>query len=118
MRNVQAGLVDLVVSIHEEVEVERSRPVWDGVLAAAAEATLDVEQHREELSRGERGVDRGDAVEEAWLVDDADRLGVDEGRDGDHCDAGLLERREACADRLLPIAEVRAEADVCARHGA
>ena len=117
MRNAQPGLVDHGVPVQEEVEVERPRPVRGERLPSPAEPPLDGEQDVQESPGGELGFERGDTVQEARLLADADGGGVDERGDRRYLDPRLLpERRHGAADRLLTTTEVRAQADIGARH--
>jgi len=119
MRDAQSRLVDLGVSVHEEVEIERSRALRLDALAHTAEPLLEGEQDVEELSRTEAGLERNRAVQEARLVDVADRGGVDQPRDGDDADARRRgESVDGRAQRALAVTEVGAERDIGRNHGA
>ena len=60
-----------------------------GPVARPAEAALDREQPVEQLRGSQLGLDGGGGVQEPRLVDDPDRIGLAEGRDGDDLDPGL-----------------------------
>jgi Subtilase family len=117
MWDAQPGLVDHGVPVQQQVEVERPRPVRVGRLASPAETPLDGEQDFEESPGGDLGLERCDSVQEPRLVADADGSRVDERRNRRHLDPRLpSERRHSAPDRLLAIAEVRAQPDIHARH--
>src|SRR5579871_982486 len=117
MRDGEPGLVDLLVSVEEQVAVERARAVL-ARSPGAAEALLGREQPVEELASRERRLELGGAVEEERLRADADRLRLAQRRDGDDFDPVLLgERLERGADRRLAVAEIRAQPDVRPSHG-
>jgi len=119
MGHPQPGLVDLGVPEQEQVEVQRPRPLRRHALAAPAEPALDGEQPVEQLPPREARLELGGAVQEARLVDVADRVGLAEGGDGDDLDPGLVgERVDGAAQRALAVAEVRAECDEGARYRA
>ena len=119
MRDAQSRLVDLGVSVDEEVEVERPRALGGDALADTAEPLLDRQQNAEELARRQRRFQCDRTVEEARLIDVADRRGVDQPGDGHDLDAlGRRKRVDGGAECGLPVAEVRAERDIGDRHGA
>jgi len=117
MRNLQPRPIDAGVPEEEEVEVDRSRASARNARPVAAERELDLEQRVEQRGGREAGLQLHDAVEEARLVCDPDWCGVAKARDGEHRRAG---KRAQLVDRavqqLLSVAEVRADADECARH--
>ena len=114
MRHGQPRLVELRVREEEQVEVDRPR-AEPRPLAGPAEPLLDGEERVEEAARVELRLHRRRRVEEARLVDLADRLRFAKGRNGDDPYAGRrVERRERGPHRRLAIAEVRADPDV--RH--
>jgi subtilisin family serine protease len=116
VRNAEARLANRLVAVEEQVEVDRAR-AEAGAAAHPAEAALDVEEPAEELGRRELRLDLGGRVEEARLVDESDRHGLAERRDAPQLDARLPgEQLERLPERRLAVAEVRAEADECARH--
>ena len=82
-----------------------------GRRASRPSSRSTAEQRVEQLAGGELGLERGGAVQEARLVDDADRIGLAQRRDGDDPVPARRERSSA-ADRRLAVAEVGAEADV------
>ena len=90
MRDGQAGLVDDLVAVDEEVEVDRARAEPRAFAAHAAEPALDREQPLQELARLQLGVELRDAVEEVRLVQVADRLRLAEARNGHERDAFLV----------------------------
>ena len=117
MRHVQARDVDRLVAVEEQVEVDRARAEARAAAADAAEAALDVEEEREEVSCAELGLDLRGGVQEARLVEVADRLRLPEGRHGAELEARLgREQVERPPKRRLPLAEVRSEADERAGH--
>lgn len=119
MRDAQSRLVDLGVSVDEEVEVERPRTLRRNPLAHAPEPLLDREQHVEELARRQLGLECDHAVQKARLVDVSDRRGIDQPRDGDDVDSlGRCEPVHSSPQRGFSIAEVRAERDIGGRHEA
>src|SRR5258706_11754740 len=111
-------LVDLHVFVEEEVEIERPRPLGRDGRTVAAEVGLDGQEQVEELPRRALRLERGHPVEEARLIQIADRLRIDECGDG--YDLNALRRpelRHRRADGRLAVAEVRAEPDIRAGHG-
>ena len=113
MRDDEAGLVENLILVDEQVEVDRARAEARAV-ACASELALHVEQAVEQRAWLERGLEPGGAVEEARLVEVADRIGLAERRDGDDV---LAEQLERAAERRLPVAEVRAKPYPGTRHG-
>ena len=88
MRHLEAGLVDALVPVEQQVEVDRSgaarRPSPD-----ASELGFDREEPVEQAARRERRFECDGAVEEARLVRNrADRIGLTQGRNGHHLDTG------------------------------
>ena len=118
MRDGEPRLVERLVAVEEQVEVDRPRPEAR-TLADPPEGAFDGQEGVQELPRGQRRVDRGGSVQEARLVEKVHRVGVAEGGDrDDHDSLGCVQRRDRCVERALALAEVRAEADVRARHHA
>jgi len=116
VRHAQAGGVDRLVAVEQQVEVDRAR-AEARARSLAAQGLLDGEQPIQELARRERRLELGRAVQEARLVQVADGVGLPEGGDGAELDAGLgCEEVERPAERRLPVAEVRAQADEGARQ--
>src|SRR5215218_742213 len=89
VRHRQAGLVDLLLPVEEEVEVDRPRPPAGLLSPFPAKGLLDRKQPLEQRARRQVRLDRARTVEEARLVDVADRLSLLERRDGDDLDPGL-----------------------------
>jgi hypothetical protein len=73
VRDGEAGLVELLLAVDEQVEVDRPR-AEAGAAAGAAEPALDLEQAQEQSARGELRVERDGCVDEAGLVEIADRI--------------------------------------------
>ena len=115
MRHAQARLVDALVTVDEQVEIDDPRA--PALATNASERALDLEQELER-ARGVRArLDRDRAVQEPRLVDDPDRVGLAQLRDGDDLDAvGRPEELDRSPQRRLARAEIRAEPDVRARH--
>lgn len=115
MRYSQTRLVDDLVPVHQQVEIEGSRP--PALTANPPELTLDAQERLQKLLRSERRLGGHGSVQEPRLLDDPDRVGLAERRDGDDLDLGF--RGEKC-DRSpkcpLSIPEVGSEADVRKRH--
>src|SRR5436305_1304888 len=115
VRQLESRQLELHLVVEEQVEVDRARAVARRALAA--ELLLDLEQPVEKHDRGQLRVDRGDAVQEPRLVDEADRLRLAQGRE---CDEPHLRRLrdelDGTMDRRLRVADVGAEADVGATH--
>jgi subtilisin family serine protease len=117
MRHDEARLLDDAVSVEQQVEVEGSGTVLGNCEPVAAEMALDVEQRVEQLARRKIRLELDRTVQEARLVDDADRFGVTEG--GNAHNPSVRKTPQAAdgrAQRSLPVAEIRAEADEGARH--
>jgi hypothetical protein len=116
VRHLEAGRVDRLVAVEEQVEVDRARAEARPP-PLAAQSPLDGEQAVEELTRRERRLELGRAVQEARLVEVVDGIGLAKGRNGAELDAGLgREQVEGSAERRLPVAEVRTQADEGARQ--
>ena len=115
MRNTEAGLVERLVPVQQQIEVDDP---WPPTLDAhSPELALDVEEQVEELSRGQARLERRRTVQEPRLVHDPDRIGLAQLRDSNDVEAGRSpEELDRTPNRLLPQAEVRAETDVCTRH--
>jgi len=110
--NLQAGLVDDLVAVQQEVEVDRPRAAWRSC-AGAAEGLLDLEEPVEQVSRRKARVDRHRAVQEARLVGDPNRVGHAKARDADDFDLTVcLEQPHGAVQHRLAVAEIRAEPDV------
>src|SRR4051794_23523332 len=108
--NLEAGLVELGLPGEKEVEIEGARALRGDRLAAAAEPLLDPEEQGEQLARGQGRVDCNDAVHEARLVEEADRIRLDQGRDaGDLYTVFRTQRFDGVAEGSRPVAEVRAK---------
>jgi subtilisin family serine protease len=117
MRDLQAFFIYFSISVEQEIEVERARALGRNALPEAAEPALRLEQQVEQLAGREVGLQGRRAVQEPWLVEVADRLGLHQGRDRHHLDARRLpEGVQGGANRALAVAEVRAEGDVGAGH--
>ena len=118
VRDPETRLVDLGLAVEKEVEIEGPGALGRDALPDAAEAALHLEQEVEQGRGGKLGLELRDAVEKPRLVDEADRLGLDEAGDGDDLDGVLrAECSQRAAERLLAVAEVRAESDVGPGHG-
>ena len=112
MRHRQAGLVDLVAPIQEQVKVDRARAPAPSV-ARAAKVALHREQGIQELARAQCRVQRGRRIEEERLLHRPPRVGLAHPGDGDDLDAGSgAERRERRVERRPAVPEVGAEPDV------
>ena len=97
----------------EEVEVERPRPEADLRRSIAAQALLDVEEHLQEVARGELRVERNGAVQVRGLLDRPPGLRLPKRRDADELDSRLRgEHLDRAADRPFAVPEVRSDADV------
>src|SRR5439155_5601326 len=99
---MEAGLVDRLVAVEQQVEVDRAR-AEARASSLATQGLLDGEQPIQELARRERRLELGCAVQEARLVKVADGIGLAEGGDGAELDTGLgREQVERPAERRLP----------------
>ena len=115
MRNPQARLVDDLVAVEEEVEIDRARAVALG--ADATETLLGGEEPVEYLPWCESRLEPRGRVQKARLLDDADRIGLANRRDGDDLDVVVgLQPVERLANQALAVAEVRPDADVDSGH--
>ena len=115
VREEEAGFVDLMGAVKEEVEVEGAGSVGEGVGAVAAKFELDDKEGLEEGEGGEGGLKLEDGVDEVGLVGKADGGGaVKGGAAGDA--AELAEAEGGGGEGGLRGAdgagEVGAEADV------
>src|SRR5438128_10434606 len=118
MGNLEPRLVDLRLTVDEQVEVEGPRPVGAGGRAVATESGLEHEQAAEEVAWRQLGLERNDSVQKARLIDNPNRLGIDERGNADDLDARRRrELRDCCAERRLAVAEVGAEPDIRPGHG-
>ncbi len=111
----EPGLVHHGISPEQEVEVDRPRPPALG--ANTAEPTFDVEKQVEQRPRVERRLELRDAVQERGLLDGPPRLRLakrGDPRDGDPRRGP--EQADGSPERLLPIAEVRAQPHVRAHQ--
>lgn len=109
MRHGEAGRADRLGPIEEEVEVDRPRPEA-GAAANTAEATLDLEEPRQEVVGREVGLQLDRGVHEPGLVEVADRLGLAERRHAAELDPGLRGNEvDGPAKHRLPVAKVGAE---------
>lgn len=118
MWNFETGLGELLRSVKQQIEVERPRAVRRRSAAVAAERPLEGEQRVEQLARRELRLQLDDSVQEAWLLQVADRFGVAQRRDPANLCAGqAAEAPDRRPEGSLPIPQVRPEADECACHG-
>ena len=93
------------------------RGPYRGPVAHPPELPLDLEQRREERRRRQGGLDRDRRVEEPGLVEVADRVGLAERRHADDVDLrALAEELDRARQRRRPVAEIRSEPYVGARH--
>ena len=98
------------VEIDRAWTIARSRP-------GAAELPLDLEERVQELLRREGRVHRDGGVEEPWLIEEPDRVGLANTRHRDDLDSGPLpEQLHRACQRGRAFAEVRPETDVGTRH--
>ena len=74
MRHHEAGLLDNLITVQDQVEIERARGARMRPLAP--EAILDLEQSGQQRSRIEGGLPYDGCIEETRLVADADWRGV------------------------------------------
>ncbi len=112
MRHREPRLVDGLLAVEQEVEVDRARAVARPRPTFATEVAFDLEQEVEQLARAELGLDLRHGIEEVGLILVAPRLRLADPGEPDGADAlGRL------PDRLLTVAEVRAEPDVGPGHG-
>lgn len=113
MGDGQAGLVDPLLAVDEEVEIERPR-ASGRPFPGAPVLPLDAQEDVEQLARAERGFHSDGPVQEARLVgDQTDGIGLAKSRYGHDLDArGRVEARDRAAERGLTVAEVRADTDV------
>ena len=117
VRDAQPGLLDPLVTVDEQVEVDRPGPETVRGIADSPELSLNGKEPLEKAPRGKLRVDGAGGVQEARLILVADRIGLPEGRDGRDLDPRVgLEELESSPEIVLPIAQVGAETDVCARH--
>ena len=93
MRHLEPRLVDRVVSVEQEVEVERPRTSRRAV-AGSSERRLRLEQHVQQRPRRERRLERDRAVQKARLIrDKADRIRFAQRRHGDYLDLRIRGER-------------------------
>src|SRR6266542_1827788 len=111
MRHRQPRLVHDRVAVHEQVEVDGSRPPPRNV-ARPAQRTFDLEQPLQECPRLEARLDLGYGIQEARLIRVPPGLRLD---DRGHAPRAELLRRRA--DRRFAVAEVRPQPHVRAGHG-
>jgi len=119
MGNLEAGSVNRLIAVKQEIEVEGTGAVGDGGGAVAAEFALDLEQPVEKFARGQVGFKREDGVEEARLVGQANGSGGVERRAlGDAAEGGEAIRsgRESGFRRPGGTGNVGAEGDVSGGH--
>ena len=116
MRNRESGLVDNPVAVEQDVHVDRPWPETRPV-ACPAQVALEVEQDLHQLARFQLGLHEDCAVEEAGLglVPDRRRL-TQRGHAYNRDPVVRAEALDRDPDRLLPVAEVGAEADIDIRH--
>ena len=112
----EATLREAVDLLREQVEIDRPRPV-PRPFAGPAEALLDVEQEIEQLARRQLRLDLDSRVQERRLVDEAPWLRLANRGHGTYVDL-LPQQIDRPAESRLPVAEVRAQADIGARHNA
>jgi hypothetical protein len=117
MRHFETGLRDRLLAVEQEIEIERARALERRGCPVAAEGPLELEQRGQKRLRREGRLEFHRAVEEAGLVQVADRLRVAKARDLSHFRPGeAAEPAHRRTQRRLAVAEVRAEADEGAGH--
>src|SRR5205807_8724362 len=115
MRDGQARLVHDLVAVDQEIEVDRARAPELG--SHSAEPALDREDAVENLMGTQACGDSYRSVEEARLLDRADRLRVAERRDRDDVDPRLgPEQLDRSLQVGLTISQVRADTHESVRH--
>lgn len=118
MWNFETGLGDLLLFVEQQIEVERPRAVRHRSAAVATERPLEGQQGVEQLARRERRLQLDDSVQEPWLLEDADGLGVAQRRNpANLCPGQAAEAPDRRPEGSLAIPQVRPEADECACHG-
>ena len=68
VRNLQAGLADLFVTVHQNIQVKGAGAIAEAGRAVAAEFLLNAEEGLEKGAGGEIGLQGEDGVEEAGLI--------------------------------------------------
>lgn len=116
MWNPQAGLVDDLVAEEQQIQIDRARSE-PGPFARAPEVALDRQEALEELARSEVGLDSRRGVEEARLVEKANRFRLHECRDRRNLDRGVSTKSLKGSVQVgLAVTEVRSEPDPGGRH--
>jgi subtilisin family serine protease len=117
VRNHEAGFINHVFVVQQQVEIYRPRTETRPA-AIPTELPFHRLEANEQRPRGKLGSQRSRAVHEPGLVPIPHRVRLAQGGDGRHVDVPLSRQQfEGSTDRLRASAEIRAEADVDKRHG-
>jgi hypothetical protein len=108
MRHDQIRRLDDVIAIEDQIQIKGTWCTWVGALAA--KSFLDIEEQREQLSRGERRLPRRDRIQEDRLFADADGRRVVKARRSKRLDVGA-QRLDCGAQSGVTISEIAAERD-------
>ena len=112
MRHLEPRLVEHLRVVEQEVEVESARPLGRAGRTIPPEPGFQGEQELEERAGLEVGPELDRAVQEARLVEVADRIGLLERRDRYHLHSvGQAELGHGRPDRGGAVAEVRPQRD-------
>src|SRR5262245_59149895 len=79
MRHAQAGFVDDVAAVEDQIQIERPRSARIGPFTASL--ALDLQEVAQQFLRGRLGVANYGGIEEARLLLYTDRIGLIERRD-------------------------------------
>jgi subtilisin family serine protease len=116
MGHGQTRLVERLLAVHEQVEIDRPRPVVRP-LAGASEQPFELKEEVEQLARRQLGFHLDGRVQEGGLVEEAPWLGLANRGDGAYVDP-LAQQLDRVTEHRLAVAEVRTQADIGACHNA
>jgi hypothetical protein len=112
VRHGQTRLFHNLVAVEQQVEVDRARPVARPV-STTSQGLLHGKQTLEQGSRRQRGLHLDGRVQEAGLVEKADRVGLAHARDGDDVDVGLVAQKlDGTAEETFAVTEIRSQPNV------
>src|SRR5262245_47225425 len=86
VRDLEARLGDCLVPVEKKVEVDTPRAPALLLRSVTAESALDLQKPLEQLAGWKLGLELCRCIYEARLVENTDRIGLPEGRNGDDLD--------------------------------
>jgi hypothetical protein len=112
VRNLQAGLVDRLVPVEEQIQIDRSGAAGPGTRTITTKPALELQQRVQELARRSGRSDHRDPVQEPRLIQIANGIRFAQARDQEEPRvARVIDCLHCLPDRRLSVAQVGAEPD-------